>query len=147
MGLSAGWGDIYDCTLPDQYIDVTRLIPHWLVGGQSHKDDPWVCGAENWPAGQCEQPRGAGSLPASRAHLTPCELPLWFLARRLFPGAGLRRPFLSTTSGALSRAVSPTSSGSPKSPYAARAGCASLLTRMSGRRLADGQLRTRPGGS
>ncbi len=27
MGLSVGWGDIYNSTLPDQYINVTRLAP------------------------------------------------------------------------------------------------------------------------
>lgn len=27
MGLTVGWGDLYDSTLPDQYINVTRLAP------------------------------------------------------------------------------------------------------------------------
>jgi Lysyl oxidase len=27
MGLSVGWGDVYSSTLPDQYIDITGLVP------------------------------------------------------------------------------------------------------------------------
>jgi hypothetical protein len=54
MGLSAGWGDLYARTLPDQYIDITGLTSgryrltliadkdNWFLEGSNSNNLSWV---------------------------------------------------------------------------------------------------------
>lgn len=54
MGLSVGWGDLYSHTLPDQYIDITRLAPgkyrlkaiadpsQWFTESNTSNNETWV---------------------------------------------------------------------------------------------------------
>jgi hypothetical protein len=54
MGLSRGWGDLYNWNLPDQYIDVTGLtsgryklqatadVPNWFLEGSETNNVTWV---------------------------------------------------------------------------------------------------------
>jgi hypothetical protein len=54
MGLSRGWGDLYNWNLPDQYIDVTGLtsgryklqatadVPNWFLEGSETNNFTWV---------------------------------------------------------------------------------------------------------
>jgi hypothetical protein len=54
MGLSVGWGDVYQWSLPGQYIDITDLPPgtyrlravadpsHWFVEQDNTRNDTWL---------------------------------------------------------------------------------------------------------
>lgn len=54
MGLSVGWGDVYQWSLPGQYIDITGLPPgtyrlraiadpsHWFVEQDNTRNDTWL---------------------------------------------------------------------------------------------------------
>jgi hypothetical protein len=54
MGISPGWGDIYQSSLPDQYIDITGLTngryrltltadqDNWFLEGDDRNNDSWI---------------------------------------------------------------------------------------------------------
>jgi hypothetical protein len=78
MGLSVGWGDVYDWTLPDQYIDVTDLPPGRYRLSAVADPDGWFLEADaanNATTLDILIADGAAFLPASQLYLPAIRLP------------------------------------------------------------------------